>query len=107
VRGWGPSAGDAGHLDDSSELADDVGGSPAWLGGKDLDSSYSAMVAGFSDASHDPITCISGHSAEVDFHMRAYQTNGTIKIIADSYIVRAGETTSARQVRASKSPRDS
>ncbi len=57
------------------------------LGGKNLGSSYSVMVAGFQDTSHDVITSMTADGDAVTVRIRAYETTGAVQVYALSYTV--------------------
>ncbi|MEU6852964.1 excalibur calcium-binding domain-containing protein [Actinacidiphila alni] len=68
----------------------------AWaLGGKNLDSSYSHFVSGFSDTTADIVTVLAATPTTVTLHLDALQSNGTTKSFEGTYTVSNGTITRA------------
>ncbi|MFJ1584437.1 excalibur calcium-binding domain-containing protein [Streptomyces sp. NPDC088197] len=68
----------------------------AWaLGGKNVSSSYSAFVDGFSSTSEDVVTVLASTPSTVTVHLDATQTDGTVKSFEGTYSVDGGRITGA------------
>ncbi|MFJ4410079.1 excalibur calcium-binding domain-containing protein [Streptomyces sp. NPDC088910] len=68
----------------------------AWaLGGKNVSSSYSAFVNGFSSTSEDVVTVLASTPTTVTVHLDATQTDGTVKSFEGTYSVDGGRITGA------------
>ncbi|SFE40791.1 hypothetical protein SAMN05216251_1039 [Actinacidiphila alni] len=64
----------------------------AWaLGGKNLDSSYSHFVSGFSDTTADIVTVLAATPTTVTLHLDALQSDGTTKSFEGTYTVTDGQ----------------
>ncbi len=64
------------------------------LGGKNLNQSYPAMVAGYRQTRHDVLTAIKTRGNSVVARLLAYETNGTVQTYRLSYVVQGGVITS-------------
>jgi hypothetical protein len=67
------------------------------LGGKNLSQSYSSMLAGFHNTSHDVIERIVSHDDTVTARVLAYEKSGVVQVYEYRYTVRAGKITSGHQ----------
>jgi hypothetical protein len=68
----------------------------AWaLGGKNLDSSYSHFVSGFSATTADVVTILDTTPTTVTLHLDALQSDGTVKSFEGTYTVSDGTITRA------------
>lgn len=67
------------------------------LGGKNLDSSYTSMIAGFRETRRDVITRMTGDGDAVAVRIRAYETTGAMQVYALSYTVTGGVIASGHQ----------
>ena len=67
------------------------------LGGKNLDSSCTSMIAGFRETRRDVITRMTGDGDAVAVRIRAYETTGAMQVYALSYTVTGGVIASGHQ----------
>jgi hypothetical protein len=68
----------------------------AWaLGGKNLNSSYTAFVHGFDDTVNDTVSAVDAGGSTVDVGLAAEQSDGSVKVFDGTYTVRDGVIVSA------------
>ncbi|MEU2789537.1 excalibur calcium-binding domain-containing protein [Streptomyces sp. NPDC007100] len=68
----------------------------AWdLGGKNLNGSYDAFVAGFADTAHDTVRVVGASGGTVTVTLEAEQRDGSVRSFAGTYTVRGGTITAA------------
>ena len=67
------------------------------LGGKNLGQTYTSMVTGFRDTSHDVLISLTTAGDSVSARIRAYETTGTVQTYALTYTVSDGVIISGRQ----------
>jgi len=60
------------------------------LGGRNFSKTRSQMIAGYRMTAHDDVTDIVTHGDEVSFRLVAHQTNGSVKIYHELFVVRDG-----------------
>ena len=60
------------------------------LGGNNFSKTRSQMIAGYRMTAHDDVTDIVTHGDEVSFRLVAHQTDGSVKIYHESFVVRDG-----------------
>jgi hypothetical protein len=65
------------------------------LGGKNFSKTRSQMIAGYRMTAHDDVTDIVTHGDEVSLRLTAHQTDGSVKIYHESFVVRNGVITAA------------
>jgi uncharacterized protein YbjT (DUF2867 family) len=63
------------------------------LGGKNLNTSYQNMVAGYRFTAHDDLTSIKVHGDTVEAHLLARQTTGAVRSYRIRYVVHGGVIT--------------
>jgi hypothetical protein len=63
------------------------------LGGKNLNTSYQNMVAGYRLTAHDDLTSIKVHGDTVEAHLLARQTTGAVHSYRIRYVVHGGVIT--------------
>jgi len=60
------------------------------LGGKNFSQTRSQMIAGYRMTAHDDVTDIVTHGDEVSFRLTAHQTDGSVKIYHELFVVQDG-----------------